>query len=291
MKLVIKSWLLLLALALLGCSKSPRATSEIKSYTLPAALTLDAHASRNEIGKVVISGTTNLPDGLHMWIEVEDGRLPLGAPKIVAQDDNVLVQNGKFATKPMWLSVPNTRFTKRGWPKSVHVDYRLEPFPQAKFKIHFNSYFNRAWQTQQVLQVVGGEGGKELKGPIISPTDKDAIDSPKVVDYHLTFLFPPMSSSAKAINLVRSAILVVPGKGRSAGDIQANLDLFMSDMGLRTGKGWSAKQEGPKTYQVLYDFFNGDQGEEQAIWIANVATGKVKYLNEDGKIFSWTPDY
>jgi len=111
------------------------------------------------------------------------------------------------------------------------------------------------------------------------------------VDYLLTLPFPPISPGAKAINLVRAAILTVPDEGRSAGDIQANIDLLMSYPGLKAGKEWAAKAKSPTVYEVSYDYINGNLGETQAIWTANIASGEVKYINESGKILSWTPGY
>jgi hypothetical protein len=79
---------------------------------------------------VVISGTTNLPDGLKMWIHVEDGKLPLGAPKSIAFDE-VYVQNGKFSTQPLWMEVPNTQFTKRVGPRES-----LQTFASGHFSLN-----------------------------------------------------------------------------------------------------------------------------------------------------------
>ena len=273
----------------ISCSGTPSPIQAAKPYA-QHALTLDAHTTRTDDGRVVISGTTNLPDGLKMWIEVQEGRLPLGAPKVVASDGNVIVKDGKFASNPLWLAVPNTRFTPKGWPKNILVNDRLKPFSADKFKVHFESMFNGFWQTSQVLAALGGEGGKKLKGLILRATDTDVIDSPMAVDYLLTLPVPPISPGAKAICLVRAAILMVPDKGRSAGDVQANLDLFLSSPGLRAGKGWAAKAKSPAAYEVSYDFIDGDKGE-QALWTANLTTGEVKYENEYGKMFSWTPDY
>ena len=247
-----------------GCRDSTSPIPPPKQYTLPAALTLDAGASRTEDGRIVISGTTNLPDGLKMWVEVEEGCLPQGAAKVVASDEAVVVRNGRFASSPLWLSVPNTRFTRKGWPKGIQVDDRLKPFPEGKFKVHFESYFNSAWQTHDVLTALGGEDGKKLNGPILKETDTDVIDSPKIVDYLQTLFFHPISHEAKAINLVRAAILTVPDEGRSAGDIQANVDYFMSN-GVKPGKEWAAKAKSSTIYEVSYDFINGSQGEAQAV--------------------------
>jgi hypothetical protein len=275
----------------IGCKDSASAPPTAKPYTLPAALTLDASATRTDDGEIVISGRTNLPDGLKFWVQVEDGHLPLGAPKVVASDDAVFVRSGQFASAPLWLSAPNTRFTKKGWPKGVQVDYRQKPFPEGKFSIRFESYFNSSWQTPEVLTTLGGEDGKSLNGSILKKTDADVIDSPKVMDYLLTLPFPALSPSARAINLVRASILNVPDEGRSAGDIQANIDYFLSTPGVRAGKGWSAKVTSPTVYEVSYDFIDGEQGETQGIWTANIVSGEVKYVNKDAKILSWTPNY
>jgi hypothetical protein len=63
---------------------------------------------------------------------------------------------------------------------------------------------------------IRGEDGKKLKSTILKATDRDVIDSPMAVDYLLTLPVPPISQGAKAISLVRAAILTVD-KERSAG--------------------------------------------------------------------------
>jgi hypothetical protein len=291
-----------LAWAVAGCSNSsnqeqpprPAAAKEAQArgaYVLPDVLTLEAYADRTSDGRIVISGSMNFPDGMKMWVQVESGRLPQGAPKLVASDENVLVRNGRFTTVPLWLEVPNTRFTRAGWPKSVKVDFRQKPLPEGQFKVRFEAYFNGAWQTREVLAALGGDGGKKLNGKVLKATDPDVVDSQKILDDLQTLSFPSVSPEAKAISLVRGAILTVPGKGRSAGDIQANLDLFLSAPGVRPGKGWSATAKGPTVFEVSYDFIDGSTGEQQALWTANLASGEVKYVNESAKTFSWTPNY
>jgi len=287
---------LILPVLIFGCSSSSTPDQNASSATLTQPLhtvdlTLTAHADRTESGQVIISGTTNLPDNLKMWVEVEDGRLPLGAPKVVASDNAVYVTNGKFKTVPLWLEIPNTRFSKQGWPRSVEVRVRYKPFPAGPYKVHFESYFNSAWQNPGVLAKLGSAEGKDLKGRILKATDPDVIDSPKTVDYRETLSFGTPSAAAKAISVVRAAILTVPGQGRSAGDIQANIDLHLITPGMQRGKEWSAKVKNQTLFEVSYDFINGVEGEQQAIWSADISTGEVKYINENAKIFSWTPSY
>lgn len=95
----------------------------------------------------------------------------------------------------------------------------------------------------------------------------------------------------KAISLVRAAILSTPDGGRSTGDVQAVVDLYTTSPGVKVGNGWSAKETGPNTYDVSFDFIDGGLGEEQALWRADLKSGQVKYVNENAKRFSWAPSY
>ena len=82
LKFLIPASLLVASALTIGCSNSgipnhvasePAAAA---SHFIPTSnLVLVANADRTDIGQVVISGTTNLPDGLKMWIEVESPTL------------------------------------------------------------------------------------------------------------------------------------------------------------------------------------------------------------------------
>ena len=289
--------LLVASVVVSACHQSPSNSPTVSNpaqhrrpFSTNADLVIDASGMRTEDGRVVISGTTNLPEDLKMWVNVEEGKLPLGAPKSIASDESV-VHDGKFSTQPLWMAVPNTQFTKKGWPKGVIVDIRERPFLPKPYKVHFLAYFNGAWQSTDVINAVGGEGAKPLKGKIIKAENPDVIDSSKIVDYSPILTFPPLSPGAEAISLVRQTIMTVPDEGRSTGDVQAVVDLYMVGPGLKVAKGWAAKQTGPKTFDVSFDFINGAQGEQQAIWQADTASGRVKYVNENGRLFSWAPSY
>jgi len=297
-KIFLAAVTLLASMVVSACQQSPSAPSAISdaaphrtTFSTNNDLVIDASAARMDDGRVVISGITNLPDGLKMWVDVEEGKLPLGAPKSIASDESVVVQNGKFSTQPLWMAVPNTQFTKKGWPKGVIVDVRERPFLPKPYKVHFLAYFNGAWQSKDVINAVGGEGAKPLKGKIIKAENPDVIDSSKTVDYTPTLAFPALSPGAKAISLVRQTIMTVPDEGRSTGDIQAVVDMYMVSPGLKVAKGWGARQTGASSFDVSFDFINGEQGEQQATWQADLASGRVKYINENGKLFSWAPSY
>jgi len=118
------------------------------------------------------------------------------------------------------------------------------------------------------------------------------IDSDKVLDATFTVALPPVRPETAAIRIVKHAILTVSGMGRSATDIEENLDLFTKPgKGVKRGKGWSATPAGANLYNVVFDYMDGSKGEQQAIWSVNTATKQVKYVNESAKLFSWTPNY
>jgi hypothetical protein len=260
-----------------------------RAYALPAELTLNAHAERGPEGEVTIVGSTNFPDGMKMSVEV---RRP---GKSLASDDS-FVRNGSFRTAGLLEQFPNPNFTHKmeSWPDAKNLRFLRRPFPAGGYSVRFTAHFNGAWQTPAVVAMLGGEGGKKLKGRILRLTDPDVIDSERILDTSMNVVFSPLSPEAEAISLVKAAVLTVPGSGRSSTDIEANVALFMSVPGVREprqAKGWSGIRKQGTLYEVAYDFINGDEGEQQAIWSVDLKSGKVKYVNEKAKIFSWTPSY
>jgi hypothetical protein len=80
------------------------------------------------------------------------------------------------------MKMPNTLFTKEGWPSGVNVETHQRPFLAKSYKVHFLSNFNGAWQTTDVISTVGGEGVKPFKGKIIKAENPHVTDSSKTVD-------------------------------------------------------------------------------------------------------------
>jgi len=198
---------------------------------------------------------------MKMWVVL--------GPKKAQQ--NAFVNGGKFRSGPLYQGVV------------VPVSGR-QP-------LEVIAYFNGSWQNKSVLSLLG-EGGKNLHGTLFKLTDPDVVDSDKILDAKFTLSLPPVAPGTKAISIVKHAILIVSGKGRSATDIEENIKLFESPgTGVTPGKGWSATPTGPGVYNVACDFIDGSAGEKQAIWSVNTATKRVKYVNEAAKLFSWTPNY
>lgn len=288
--------LAILALFATGCSSEPERTA--KPYFLPAEMTLEAHSIRGPEGELYITGTTNFPDGMKIWVHV-------GAPKPVASDDDVRINNSRFRTKALWREVPNPLFTSKvaKFPDAAKLKFRKTPIRAGSYKVQFEAYFNSGWQTPEVLTMLGGEGGKKLHGKLFKDLNPDVIDSSKALEYAIAVDLPVLTSEAKAISLVKAAVLTVPGEGRSATDIEANIDLTIADSavlaksfhganakGVLPAKGWIAKAKDKGTYEVIFDYTDGD-APAQAIWNVDLMTGVVRYINEHAKTLSWTPDY
>jgi len=253
-----------LAPAISAVASSRAETTPTKSYVIPPEFSLVPTVQRGAQGEIYISGATNFPNGMKMWVIL--------GPKKAQQDAFVL--NGEFRSGPLYQGVPTP----------VTGSQPLE----------IVAYFNGAWQSKDVLAALG-EGVRNFNGKLFKQTDPDVIDSDKILDAKFTVSLPPLapvSAEANAINIVKHAILTVPDQGRSVTDIEENLKLFMTPgTGVIAGKGWSATAAGANVYNVSFDYNDDGRGERQAIWSVNTATKQVKYVNEAAKLFSWTPSY
>jgi len=230
-----------------------------KPYVLPAEFSLEPAAERGPQGEIYVSGTTNFPDGMKMWVDV--GR------KKARQD--AFVREGKFRSGPFYGDVP-------------------VPITGSQ-PVVFTAYFNGAWQRQSVLSALG-DGGKNLHGILFKLTDPDVVDSGKILDARFILKLPPAAPQAYAICEVKHATLSIPGYGRADRDVEKIIAFqTQPETGIAPAKGWSATSRGGKLYYVTYDFHNGSKEEDQAVWSVDLATKRVKYINKYAKFFSGTP--
>jgi len=82
---------------------------------------------------VYTSGTTNLPDGMKMWVT-------LGRNKAEAEEDS-FIRGGRFRSGPLYAKAP-------------------VPITGSQL-LKIYAMFNGAWQPENVLSLVG-DGGKNL---------------------------------------------------------------------------------------------------------------------------------
>jgi hypothetical protein len=136
------------------------------AYILPAEVSVEVSAHRTDDGQITIVGTTNLPAGTRI-----DAELVSPSGKNQGQDQMFVRGDG---------SIHSSEFSDDGrpWPSGMH-------------KVEISAYFNGAWQSPQILQIVG-EGGSKLKGKLIThPEYFDKSDN--VIDFTKALDFPPAS--------------------------------------------------------------------------------------------------
>jgi hypothetical protein len=230
----------------------------------------------------VVDGTTNLPGGTKLGVELMNGK------RTTAQDFVVFVESGKFHSN--------------GFRKG------MSPLPPGKQKVHIFTYFTTLWQSPTILNLLGTGGSKLKSSGIIRSEDAQLLDGDKVLDYVADLIVPPVvgipgkadvvspsapaSREAKAIEIVKKAILVVDGD-RSSMNVEDGVDFYSRAPGVRMGDGWSATPTANDSFNVALDFIDGDKGKEshqKAIWEVNLVTKKVLYRNKSAKAFSWIPD-
>jgi hypothetical protein len=243
----------------------------ISAQSLDVLVQLALH--RAEDDSMLATGVTNLPDGTKLWVELfssPEGK-HLGTAKSV-------VSKGMFG---------GPGFTNQG-----------APHPHGWYRVEAVAYFNGPWeQPDAVLDIVGREGSY-LVGRFADPLHPEFEESEKRLQAAFECVAPCFTAAARrtdvdcarAIEIVKGAILTVRGKNRSADPVGDVVELFMSSPGLRTRNGWSARALPDGSIVVQYSFWSGGR-EAEAEWMVILDTGEVRYRNLDAKYMSWSPDY
>lgn len=235
----------------------PPAPTPVASYANPNQWFIRPTASRNQDGGIVISATTNIPDGVNLWVQLANGATA-----------KVRVVGGKFSSEA---------FTDRG-----------KPIQAGSRQIIFTAYFNAAWQQPAGVLVLTGQEGSKLHGPLFHKTDPDVSDSPKFLEYKVQIQLPPISGELEAISLVQRAVLTVDGR-RSSATVGETVKWFLQpSTGIRMGKGWSATKTASETYIVQLDIVDA-ANDGPAIWQADLHSRKVRYVNMAAKSMSYLP--
>lgn len=245
----------------------------IPRYPIPAEVTLTATASRYGGGGAFIAGTTNLPDGMRLGIELKDGN------RTLAFDDRMRVKSGRYLSAPF---------------RSGN-----EPLKPGKRVFRIFAYFNGLWQSNEVLGLIG-ENGSNLKTSALIHLD-DAGN--RLLEYETTLMIPPvrgaiaplmapnLSLERKAIEIVKSTVPVVDGR-MSSTTVEESIEHYLQRSYFQSGNGWTALRLSADTYRVTFDLIYGDDRNsyhDQALWNVNTVNGAIVYLNRSAKNFSQTP--
>lgn len=146
---------------------------------------------------------------------------------------------------------------------------------------------------------MGKDGARLPVGRFIKLDDPNLIDSDKLLEYTASIDFPPLvkappsppspkqTEAERAISLVKKAILVVDGS-RSSETVEEGISFHTKMGGIYMGNGWSARPTDTGEYIVVFSFRDGT-GLTDAIWTADLRSGKVQYRNKNAKAFSWIP--
>ena len=245
----------------------------ISGHALEAAV--EVSLQRRAGGGLVGVGTTNLPSGTRVWVELHDagtGR-HLGTSK-------TLVFDRHFASEEFF----------RG----------ETPHPQDWYGVTVLAYFNGPWaQPESVIEIVGADGAN-LAGPHADLIDPDVEDSDTRLRARFECVAPPVggvealsdSGLLAAIDALKASVLEVEGKAnpRSDGPVSEVVDHMMSYPDLREKDGWSAREVLPGVVEVTYSYWNGEK-PDAALWHVIPSCGSVRYRNWSAKFLSWLPDY
>ena len=67
--------------------------------------------------------------------------------------------------------------------------------------------------------------------------------------------------------------------------MENGFNFYMKDPEIRMGSGWSARPSDTGEYTVVLSFMDGKAGPTDAIWTADLRTGKVNTLNKANQGF------
>jgi len=250
------------AFAILGRPISAQALDVLLSVSLQRAAD----------DSLLATGTTNLPEGTRVWVQLAHP----GEPACIGHVSTA-VTGGMFAA---------VGFTDHG-----------NPHPVAWYTVEIVAYFNQSWaQSDAVLAVVGCDGA-HLGGRFAEPVDSDFDDQGRCVQARFECLAPPLTSESAvniastgdALEVLRSTVMTVDGS-RSDDSVGAVVDWFMSMPGLREREGWKAEARPNGLVAVSYSYWDGDTPAE-ANWLVVPSAGQVRYADIHAKRFSWSPDY
>jgi hypothetical protein len=216
---------------------------------------------------LAVTGTTNLPDGTKLWVELHE-----------SADNRLLGQ------------IPTT--TNDGMFAGAGFKDGDIPYPHAWYTVEVLAYFNGPWgQAEAVLAIVGREGAN-LVGRFAEPLHPEFSESEKRFRAAFECVAPPVGGAdrspgdlKRATTLAYRAVLTVEDRV-SASPVSEVVEWFMGTPGLTVKEGWSARSLPNGAVVVEYSFWNGED-PDVAQWIVILDTEEVRYWNLYGKYMSW----
>jgi hypothetical protein len=228
-------------------------------------------AKRADDGGIRICGKANLPEKTKLGISLVQ---PWGEgnEKLLGESDAAVNAQGDFQS-------------------GGFTDHDI-PYPEGDHTVHIYTYFNQAWQSSQILALLGTNGSR-LPVAVLKLDDPEFPKQGGHIDQRLVLAFPGLSPAQKALTAVKEAKLFVQGHGQATDSVHYIVK-FMQNTWAKTDPrafqeiDWSAAADGPGKWIVTLNCYN-DHKTDKAQWSYSEADGSVKYLDPLAKLLSYLP--
>ena len=233
-------------------------------------VTVQVVMHRADDDTLLVMGSTNLPDGTKLWIQLYESR------------SGRHLGTGKTTVTQGTIAAPG--FSSQG-----------KPHPHDWYRVEVLGYFNGPWQQPDAVLAIVGREGEFLAGRFAEPLHPELSESEKRFRAECACIAPPLRSAsslgptdvARAITITQGAVLTVEGR-TSADPVGEVVNFFMSFPELREFQGWSGEVQPNGAVIVRYSYWNGDE-PAVAEWIVVLPAFEVRYRNLYGKLMSWAP--
>ena len=243
----------------------------VSGHLIEAAV--EVSLQRGTGDELVAVGTTNLPSGTKLWVQLSPARSTR--------------QLGTAKTSVFGRFFASEGFTLRG-----------EAHPQDWYGVEVLAYFNGPWQQPDGVLDVVGKDGASLVGPYADPVDPDVEDSDTRLRARFECVAPPLHDAAsltaedleRAVAVLRSSTILTPDRRPSAGTVDETVQYFMGSPGLREHEGWLGREVAPGLVEVSFSYWDGER-PSSSVWHVIPSAGSVRYRNKHAKWMSWlSPD-
>lgn len=227
-----------------------------------SSLVHSLEARRNRKGQVTVAGQLLLPAGTALWVEVFDPNVPPGR-SLVGESKPHLASGGSFEAGPFNLPRPG------------------------RYRVQLTAHFNGAWQSRDVLAVVGSNG-TNLPKSALTPDDPEFPQAGGHLEYSGSVNVGELSPELQAIEAVKHAKLFVKGRGQAV-DTVGEIVKYFETPGMEFYPGdWSAQIGPDSKWKVSLQHRWGNE-QKIANWEYDPHSKQVKYLDPESKMLSWIP--
>lgn len=219
---------------------------------------------------IVAVGTTNLPSGTRLWVQLAR-RGEVGAP-VTAKAE---VFDRSFLSRPMRRADG--------------------PFSQDWYIVTVLAYFNGPWGQPSSVLAITGRDGAHLVGPNAVPIDPDVEDSHTRLEARFECVAPPLQAAEplseedlqRALEYLKESRLMLK-HGRATTSIGETIALFLSTPDLMERDGWRVREVLPGVVEARFSFWNGTGEPAEAVWHVIPRRGSIRYRNRHAKSMSGT---